>query len=52
LRDKDKVKGVVRVLIGSKFYFTLSLQERYDLIRDILRKFPTVRRADVFGGEK
>jgi hypothetical protein len=24
----------------SKFYFTFSLQERYDLIRDILKKFP------------
>ena len=35
-----KVKKIIRILIGSRFYFDLSLQERYDLIRYILRKFP------------
>jgi len=38
--EQGKVKRIIRILIGSRFYFDLSLQERYDLIRYILRKFP------------
>ncbi len=40
MRHENKVREVVRILMESKFYFTLSVRERYDLIRDILRKFP------------
>jgi hypothetical protein len=40
MRHENKVREVVRILMGSKFYFDLSLQERYDLIKHILRKFP------------
>jgi hypothetical protein len=39
MRHKGKVRKIVRVLIGSKFYFTLSVKERYDLIRYLLGKF-------------
>jgi hypothetical protein len=38
--EQGKVKKIIRILIGSRLYFDLSLQERYDLIRYILRKFP------------
>lgn len=40
MTDINKVRKIIRILIGSRFYFDLSLQERYDLIRYILRKFP------------
>jgi hypothetical protein len=40
MSHKNKVKEIVHVLMGSKLYFTLSVQERYDLIKSILRKFP------------
>ncbi len=40
MTERTKVKKIIRILIGSRFYFDLSLQERYDLIRYILRKFP------------
>jgi hypothetical protein len=36
----SKAKEIVHILMESKYYFALSLQERYDLIRNILRKFP------------
>lgn len=35
-----RAKKIVRILIGSKFYFDLSLAERYNLICHILRRFP------------
>jgi hypothetical protein len=38
--ETNKIRKIIRILIGSRFYFDLSLQERYDLIRYILRKFP------------
>jgi hypothetical protein len=40
VRQQNKVREVIRILMESRFYFTLSVRERYDLIRDILRKFP------------
>ena len=40
MKEKNKVQNIIRVLIGSRFYFDLSVQERYDLIKHILRKFP------------
>jgi len=40
MTERKKVKKIIRILIGSRFYFDLTLQERYDLIRYILRKFP------------
>jgi hypothetical protein len=40
MRHENKVREIVHILIESKFYFTLSLQERYDFIRNIIRKFP------------
>jgi hypothetical protein len=38
--DGKRVKKIVRILIGSKFYFDLSLAERHGLIRYILSRFP------------
>ena len=38
--DEKRVKKIVRILIGSKFYFDLSLPERHNLIRYILSRFP------------
>ena len=38
--DEKRVKKIVRILIGSKFYFDLSLAERHNLIRYILSRFP------------
>jgi len=36
---KSKVREIVRILIGNKFYLTLPLRERYDVIRCILKRF-------------
>ncbi len=33
-------RRVIRVLLGSRFYLDLSLRERYDLIRYVLKSFP------------
>ena len=38
--DGNRAKKIVRILIGSKFYFDLSLPERHSLIRYILSRFP------------
>jgi len=38
--DANRAKKVIRILISSKFYFNLTLQERHSLIRYILNKFP------------
>jgi hypothetical protein len=38
MRNKNKIQAIIRMLITSKFYFDLSPRERYDLIRDILKK--------------
>ncbi|OPX98966.1 MAG: hypothetical protein A4E62_02258 [Syntrophorhabdus sp. PtaU1.Bin002] len=38
--DANRAKKVIRILISSKFYFNLTLQERHGLIRYILSKFP------------
>jgi len=38
--DEKRVKKIIRILIGSKFYFDLSLPERHSLIRYILSRFP------------
>jgi hypothetical protein len=40
MQHKDKLQKIVHILIKSEFYFTLSLQERHDLIRNMLRKLP------------
>jgi hypothetical protein len=40
MKEKNKVQSIIRILIGSRFYFDLSVQERYDLIKHILCKFP------------
>jgi len=40
MTERKKVKKIIRILIGSRFYFDLSLKERYDLIKYIIRKFP------------
>jgi len=40
MRNERKVKEIVHILIGSKFYFTFSVQERYDFIKNIIRRFP------------
>jgi stress-induced morphogen len=38
--DGKRARKIVRILIGSKFYFDLSLPERHNLIRHILSRFP------------
>ncbi|WP_273696835.1 hypothetical protein [Syntrophorhabdus aromaticivorans] len=38
--ETRKMREIIRILMGSRFYFNLSLQERYDLVKYILRKFP------------
>jgi hypothetical protein len=38
--DEKRIKKIIHVLIGSKFYFDLSLEERHNLIRYILSRFP------------
>jgi hypothetical protein len=38
--DWDRARKLIRILIGSKFYFDLTVAERYSLIRFILFKFP------------
>jgi hypothetical protein len=38
--DGKRAQKIVRILIGSKFYFDLSLPERHNLIRYILSRFP------------
>lgn len=38
--DGIRARKIVRILIGSKFYFDLSLPERHSLIRYILSRFP------------
>jgi len=38
--NNKRAKKIVHILIGSKFYFDLSLVERHNLIRHILRRFP------------
>ena len=52
MRNKNKIQAIIRMLITSKFYFDLSPRERYDLIRDILKKFPTSIRSATSLGEK
>ena len=37
---KGEIRKIVRVLVGTTLYKTLPVQERYDLIKYILRKFP------------
>lgn len=38
--EPKKIRKIIRILMGSRFYFDLPLRERYDLVRYILRKFP------------
>ena len=40
MRHRNKIKNIIRMLIGSRFYFDLSLRERLDFIKDILQRFP------------
>ena len=40
MKHESKLQKIVHVLMRSEFYFTLSLRERNDLIRNIIRKFP------------
>jgi len=42
--NKGQAKEIVHILMESKFYFALSLRERYDLIKNIIRKFPFTSR--------
>lgn len=50
MRHKRKIQNIIRMLIKSRFYFELSLQERHRFIKDILRKFPTsLWRPESFG---
>jgi hypothetical protein len=37
-----KIEQIVHVLMGSRFYFSFSLRERYDLIRHILSKLQSL----------
>jgi hypothetical protein len=38
--DPELVRKIIHILINSRFYFDLTLKERYDLIRYILTSFP------------
>jgi hypothetical protein len=40
MRHKSKIREIVHVLIKNRFYLTLPLQERYNLVKYILRRFP------------
>jgi len=40
MRSESKLQRIVHILMKSEFYFSLSLRERNDVIRNILRKFP------------
>jgi len=40
MRNEKKVREIIHILIGSKFYFSFSVQERYDFIKNIIRRFP------------
>jgi hypothetical protein len=37
MRYKRKIKNIIRTLIKSRFYFDLSLRERLDFIKEIVR---------------
>jgi len=52
MRNKNKIQAIIRMLITSKFYFDLSPRERYDLIRNIIKKYPTSIRSATSLGEK
>jgi len=38
MRYESEISKIVHVLMWSRFYFSFSLRERYDLIRHILGK--------------
>lgn len=52
MRHKSKIQNIVRTVMKSRFYFDLSLQERHDLVEDILRKFPTSLSRSMFFQER
>jgi hypothetical protein len=41
MKHKPKIQNIIRTLIKNRFYFDLTLPERYEFIKDILRKFPS-----------
>jgi len=41
MKHKTKLQNIIHVLIKNRFYFDLTLPERYVFIKDILRKFPS-----------
>jgi len=52
MKYKPKIQNIIRMLIKNRFYFDLPLLERYEFIKDILRKFPTALRQTKFFQEK
>jgi hypothetical protein len=38
--EAQSVRKIIHILIGSRFYFELSVRERYELIKYILTSFP------------
>ena len=52
MKHRYEIQNIIRTLIKSEFYFDLSLQERHDFIKDILRKLPASIRAPRFFAKK
>lgn len=38
LRDKERIREIIRILMDSAFYFELSLIERYNLICSFIKE--------------
>lgn len=45
MRYKSKIRKIVHVLIRTRFILTLAVRVRYDLIKHILKKFPSYVRG-------
>jgi len=52
MKYKPKIQNIIRMLIMNRFYFDLPLLERYEFIKDILRKFPAALRQPTSFQEK
>jgi len=47
MSHKPKIKKIIWMLIKSRFYFDLPLQERHDFLKNIVRKHSTFLRKSV-----
>ncbi|MEW6052897.1 MAG: hypothetical protein AB1552_03790 [Nitrospirota bacterium] len=44
--SRDNMKKIVSILMGSPFYLTLSIEERYHLVQRLLRDYKMHLRAE------